>query len=155
MADESQLGEVEATGDNCQVDHLETSIDNLEKEIDAFWQDEGLDMFATPTPDENSRDDFEELWGQEELSSVEVENLEMISDKEVREDDIVCEYARSFRSSCKICGNKIEKNVLRFGKIMELQSKSHQNILSPLLVTSSLLFQFKGGIQRQSLSKRS
>ena len=162
MADESHLFQVEASGDDCLVEQLETPMESLEKDIDAFWQDEGLEMFATPISDDNPKDDIcqdedpkddlMELWGQEELNSVDVDNL-MISMKEVMEDDIVCEYARSSRSSCKICGNKIEKNVLRFGKIMELQNRKTQNILSPYWSHPTCFYSLNEGFQDRAKVK--
>ena len=94
-------------------------LGNLEEEIDAMWQDDGLDLFEAQIPPVNIIDDVihaEDLWGHEELNADELDNLDIIQMEKMKEDDIICEYAKSNRSTCKICGKGIEKKALRVGK---------------------------------------
>ena len=107
---------------------------NLEEEIDAMWQDDGLDLFEAQIPPVNIIEDVihaEDLWGHEDLNADELDNLDIIQMEKMKEDDIICEYAKSNRSTCKICGNGIEKKTLRVAKIMEVENRRRQQILSP------------------------
>ena len=59
-------------------------LGNLEEEIDAMWQDDGLDLFEAQIPPVNIIDDVihvEDLWGHEELNADELDNLDIIQRK--------------------------------------------------------------------------
>ena len=57
---------------------------------------------------------------------------------------------KSNRSTCKICGKGIEKKALRVGKIMEVENRRRQKIISPVWAHSTCFFSLKEGFKSKN-----
>ena len=86
----------------------------LEEDINTFWQIEGLEEFCCLSAYDT------DIWGTDDLTVDDIERLENERPVKFNLNDIICEYAKSNRSKCKVC--KVFHPQKPSGKVRALQN---------------------------------